>query len=91
MRTLELVQAQLRQVGVEVVPSYAAPSAHDQILESGDFDVTLFVWIQGDETGHHDLFGCGGQQNYTGYCQRLVTADLDQANRILGTGSGRAS
>jgi peptide/nickel transport system substrate-binding protein len=24
-----------------------------------------------------------GPPNYTGYCQRLVTADLDQAQRIL--------
>ncbi len=24
-----------------------------------------------------------GRQNYTGYCQRLVTRDLSQANRIL--------
>ena len=29
------------------------------------------------------IFGCGGEQNYTGYCQRLVTTDLDQAERIL--------
>lgn len=85
VRTLELVQAQLRQVGVEVVPSYATQSAHNQILESGDFDVTLFMWIQSDETGQDRLFGCGGQQNYTGYCQRLVTANLDQANHILDT------
>jgi peptide/nickel transport system substrate-binding protein len=83
VQTLELVQAQLRQVGIEVLPRYAPQSAHDQILESGDFDVTLFMWIQSDETGQDRLFGCGGQQNYTGYCQRLVTADLDQAERIL--------
>jgi ABC-type transport system substrate-binding protein len=83
VQTLELVQAQLRQVGIEVLPRYAPQSAHDQILESGDFDVTLFMWIQSDETGQDRLFGCGAQQNYTGYCQRLVTADLDQSERIL--------
>jgi peptide/nickel transport system substrate-binding protein len=83
VQTLELVQAQLRQAGVEVVPIYATQSAHNEILDSGDFDVTLFMWIQADETGQHDLFGCEGRQNYTGYCQRLVTADLDQADRIL--------
>jgi peptide/nickel transport system substrate-binding protein len=83
VQTLELVQAQLRQVGIEVLARYATQAAHDQILESGDFDVTLFMWIQSDETGQDHLFGCGGQQNYTGYCQRLVTADLDQSERIL--------
>ncbi len=29
------------------------------------------------------IFGCGGAQNYTGYCQRLVTAHLNQAERML--------
>jgi ABC-type transport system substrate-binding protein len=86
VRTLELVQAQLRQVGIEVVPNYATQTAHTQILESGDFDVTLFMWIQNTETGQKDLFGCGGPLNATGYCQRLVTKDLDQADRILDAG-----
>jgi peptide/nickel transport system substrate-binding protein len=83
VRTLELVQARLRQVGIEVLPSYAPPTAHDQILERGDFDVTLFMWIQSDESGQIDTFGCQGRQNYAGYCQRLVTRDLDQSERIL--------
>ena len=32
------------------------------------------------------MYGCGGIQNYGGYCQRLVTRDLDQADRILDEG-----
>jgi hypothetical protein len=26
---------------------------------------------------------CGGRQNWTGYCQRLVDRDLDEAGRVL--------
>lgn len=87
-QTLELVHAQLKQAGVEVVPIYATQSAHDQILESGDFDVTLFAWFgsAADGLGIKDLYGCGGSQNYVGYCQRLVTRDLDQADRIVDSG-----
>ena len=29
------------------------------------------------------VYGCGREDNVTGYCQRLVTADLNQADRIL--------
>jgi ABC-type transport system substrate-binding protein len=29
------------------------------------------------------VYGCGGPNNYTGYCQRLSTSDIDQADRIL--------
>ncbi len=83
-RVIELVQTQLRAAGVEVVPSYATTGAiFGQILESGDFDVALFSWISGPDASAKPIFGCGGEQNYTGYCQRLVTADLDQAERIL--------
>ena len=83
-RVIELVQAQLRQAGIEVVPSFATTSAiFNQILASGDFDVALFSWISTPGASAKAIFGCGGEQNYTGYCQRLVTADLDQAERIL--------
>ena len=87
-RALSLVQAQLRQVGVEVVPSFAAPPAFlEQILPSGEFDVALFGWgYDPSPSGLKDIFGCGGPLNFTGYCQRLVTRDLDQADRILDAG-----
>ena len=83
-RGLGLIQSQLRQVGVEVVIAFAPGSAlFGQILPSGEFDAVSFTWFATDHLAGKDLFGCGGPQNYTGYCQRLVTSDLDQADRIL--------
>ncbi len=86
-QTLELVQTQLRQVGIEIVPAYAPTNVlFNQILRDGTFDLALFSWVTGPDSpgGTVDLYGCGGDQNYSGYCQRLVTRDLDQAQRILG-------
>jgi peptide/nickel transport system substrate-binding protein len=85
-RTLQLVQGQLGQAGVEVVPVFAPGSVlFNQILPNGEFDVALFNWIQDPNAAAlmADLYGCGGDQNYSGYCQRLVTEDLDQAKHIL--------
>jgi peptide/nickel transport system substrate-binding protein len=84
-RVLSLVQAQLRQVGVEVVPSFATPAAlFGQILPGGAFDAALFSWVYSpDHSGLAGIYGCGGSQNLAGYCQRLVTADFDQSERIL--------
>ena len=57
-----------------------------------DADLHLFSWFYpSDSTGFKDLFGCGGFKNYTGYCQRLVTADLDQADRTSTPTSRPAS
>jgi peptide/nickel transport system substrate-binding protein len=85
VQTLERVQTQARRAGIEVVPVYTPSLAHNQILETGDFDVTLFAFFGpgGDGWGLEGLYGCGGVQNSGGYCQRLVTRDLDQADRIL--------
>jgi ABC-type transport system substrate-binding protein len=69
---------------VEVELAFAPPSTlFGQIVPGGEFDVLSFAWFVGDAIGGKGVFGCGGSQNYTGYCQRLVTADLDQADRIL--------
>ena len=92
---LEQMQVQLRRVGVEVVPTFAPPGAvfgPGGVYARGEYDVALVAFIrasQGD--GTKSLFGCGGPQNLTGYCQRLVTSDLDQAARIFDAGHQAAA
>ena len=81
-RTVELIGRHLRQVGIEVVISFSAFATFGQILERGAFDLAEFTWFNFDRIGG-EVYGCGGAFNYTGYCQRLVTADLNQADRIL--------
>jgi peptide/nickel transport system substrate-binding protein len=87
-RTVELAQAQLRRIGVEVIPRFAPPPYFQQtILPSGDFDVALFRWINGASTsGPADIFGCQRPGNLTGYCDRLVTRDLTRAGLVLDDG-----
>ena len=86
-QALSLIQAQLRAAGVEVVPVFAPPATFiGQILPQGLFDVALFSWSSAPATSWAPSYGCGGVSNYTGYCQRLVTAHLKQADRILDSG-----
>ena len=84
---VQLVQKQLRRLGIEVVPTYA-PSASlfgpGGILASGNWDLAVFGYAYGpDPFGRDEIYGCQGSFNASGYCQRLVTRDLDQADRIL--------
>ncbi len=86
--TVRLAQAQLREVGIDVVPVFgpflAVLGATDSLLVRGDFDVLLFAWVKGASTeGAADIFGCQQPRNYTGYCDRLVTRDLVNATRTL--------
>ena len=86
--TVRLAQAQLRKVGIEVVPVFGPSSAvlgpADSFLVRGDFDVLLHAWFTGSSTqGPVDIFGCQQPRNHTGYCDRLVTRDLVNASQTL--------
>ena len=91
VRTLELVQGQLRQAGVEVRPVYATRSAFFiQILPAalagrGEFDLVLFSSVRSPDSpaSSRVSYGCGDLRNYSGYCQRLLKREVDQASRIL--------
>jgi ABC-type transport system substrate-binding protein len=83
-QALSLIQAQLRAAGVEVVPVFAPGGTFiGQILPQGTFDVALFSWSGSPAASWASVYGCGGLENFTGYCQRLVTAHFNQADRML--------
>jgi peptide/nickel transport system substrate-binding protein len=82
-RTLQLIQADLRRVGVEVELTFAAPPVvFNQILPGGQYDAGLFAW---------GAFGgvawpesrCGDVQNWAGFCSRLIMRDVQQVDRIV--------
>jgi peptide/nickel transport system substrate-binding protein len=82
--TVRLAQAQLREVGIEVISVFAPPRVLGPILESGEFDLFLVGYIESARTaGPWDIFGCEVPGNLTGYCDRLVTRDLLEATQIL--------
>ncbi len=84
VRALELMQEHLRPVGVEVRLTFApGPVFFGQIVPSGNFDGVLFSYFGGPDVLGVDIHGCGGVGNVTGYCQRLVTDDLNQAELIV--------
>jgi len=82
---LQTVQAQLRKVGVEVVPTYVSGSAWlSTVLPQGFFEVALFGWqFAPDPASAAAVYSCGGVDNYTGYCSHSVSRALAQASRTL--------
>jgi peptide/nickel transport system substrate-binding protein len=83
-RVIELAQAQLGRIGVEVRPSYwPGPILLDQVIPGGEWDVWIIAYFYGPDVPVDGAFRCHGPVNATGYCQRLVTRELDQATRIF--------
>jgi len=89
-RVVSLLQQQLREIGVEVLISFHPPGPvfAGQVLPSGDWDLAQIGWasLSPDPSGWDLNYGCGRTYNFSHYCQRLATRDLDQADRILDAG-----
>ena len=81
-RNLEVVKTQLRRAGVEVETAYA-PNVQllGTVLPSGNFDVALFAYTKAVPEEAFSPYSCGN--TVSGYCSRLVNADLDQLDRIV--------
>lgn len=80
---LRAVQAQLRKIGVEAVLVFVASLF--PALESGDFDLILFLWSKGSDPGGAmaGVLSCGNPHNYAGYCNRQVSRDLLRSTLIV--------
>ncbi len=75
---LRLVQRQLGEIGVNVVPMFApGPVFFTQIVQAGEYDLALFRFIYSpDSSASLRIFRCGGSFNWTGYCNRQAERDL---------------
>jgi peptide/nickel transport system substrate-binding protein len=84
-RAIEILARQLQTMGIDARPEVLPASVFFRLLARGDFDAALFSWILSpDDTSQlKNAYGCQGSTNFSGYCQRLSTRDLDQADRIL--------
>jgi peptide/nickel transport system substrate-binding protein len=78
--TFEIAQAQLKSIGIELQPRFAA-NALTQILPSRDWDISMFTWLGGPTSSitSFSLYGCGGDLNYMTYCNRTVSNALQRA------------
>ena len=79
--TFEIVQRQLKSVGIELVPRFQpAGLLFGTTLPSSDWDLIMFTYIQSPESKNSakDLYACGGGQNYGNYCNQRATALLNK-------------
>jgi peptide/nickel transport system substrate-binding protein len=71
---VEIAQAQAKAAGIELVPANAPSRILFPQLSDGNYQVALFAWVgSGDPAGQIDIYGCGGQSNWKGYCSKKVT------------------
>jgi peptide/nickel transport system substrate-binding protein len=77
---VEIAQAQAKAAGVELVPANAPSRILFPQISDGNYQIAMFAWVgSGDPAGNIDIYGCGGQSNWKGYCSKKVT-DLLRAS-----------
>ena len=81
--TFEIVQRQLKSVGIEFTPRFINPAVlfGGGMLTGGDWQAVLFTFL-GSPTSSTTFFtigGCGGDQNYGAACNRKASALLQRA------------
>jgi len=80
--TFEIIQAQLKSVGIELVPRFGpAPVVFGTTLPSRDWDMIMFTWLSSPPHSYSagDLYECGGGQNDLLYCNRKYTKLMKKA------------
>ena len=81
--TFEVIQSQLKAVGIEVKSTFG-PASHvfGTVLPGRDWDLFMFGWQGSPVSALTDvaIHGCTGDQNDMGYCNRTVTRLLTQAS-----------
>jgi peptide/nickel transport system substrate-binding protein len=81
--TFEIVEEQLREVGIEVKPEFgdAAVVFGNQGLSGSKYDLFMFAWVGNpDPSGSVEIHRCEGTQNFQGYCNEEVTRLLDESD-----------
>ncbi len=83
-QVLQLAQAHLRSVGVEVVLTFASnPALFGQLLPRGEYDAGLFAWLNNGGGVAWPESRCGDAQNWAGFCSRLIMRDVQQTEFIV--------
>jgi len=84
--TFEIVEEQLREVGIEVKPEFgdAAVVFGNQGLAGSKYDLFMFAWVGNpDPSGSVEIHRCEGTQNFQGYCNEEVTELLDESDTTV--------
>lgn len=78
----QVIQAQLRQVGIEVGFRTLESAAWTQTWRTGDWEAVVSAWFLPADPSFTGLYSCGGPNNMTGFCN----PELDEVMRASDRG-----
>jgi ABC-type transport system substrate-binding protein len=83
---VEILQAQAKSAGFEFRPDSQPSRLFFPRVSAKNYDLALFAWVgSGDPFGQTDIYGCGGESNWKGYCNQRVTRLFRASDAELNT------
>jgi peptide/nickel transport system substrate-binding protein len=76
---------QLKSIGIQLDANIKpSTTVFGTDLPNHDYDIAEYAWVGSpDPSGFDAIWGCGGDSNYTSYCNRKVTALFNAGDQEL--------
>jgi peptide/nickel transport system substrate-binding protein len=84
--TFEIIQRQLKSIGIELLARFqVAGTLFGTTLPSSDWDLIMFTYVgtPSSPITAKDIWACGGDQNYMGYCNRKASVLMNRVSVTL--------
>ena len=90
IQVAQVIQAQLREVGVEVAFETLESAAWTQQWRSGNWEALVSAWFLPADPSITGLYACGGPNNMTGFCTPALDEVMEASDRALDLEERRA-
>ncbi len=90
IQVAQVIQAQLREVGVEVTFETLESAAWTQQWRNGNWEALVSAWFLPADPSITGLYACGGPNNMTGFCDEDLDEIMEASDRALDLNERRA-
>lgn len=77
----QVIQAQLKSIGIEVTFETMENAAWTQRWRSGEWEAIVTAWFLSADPGVTNLYGCEGANNMTGLCDPALDTVMERSDR----------
>ena len=83
IQTAQVIQAQLKTIGIDVKVEPIENAALSKIWRSGDWEATVSAWILPADPSFTNIYSCSGANNMTGLCDPELDTAMKDADKEL--------
>ncbi len=79
----QVIQAQLKEIGIDVQFETLEATAYTNKWRTGEWEATVSGWFLSADPSMTAIYGCGGSNNMTGYCDPKLDEVMQASDKDL--------